>query len=115
MLDRLSAYELAEWEAYNMLDPIGEVREDFRNAMLSCLITNIAIKWASGKKTVKLSEIADFLPQWDVTAPKEVKKQSMEEMKKALKEIAKAQNEAVEKKKKLDALPPPNIKKKGNG
>lgn len=110
----MNVSQLAEWEAYNMLDPIGEWRDDFRFAELASVITNIAIKWASGKKQVQLTEITDFMPQWDVTAPKEVKKQSVEDMKKVFEDIVKSQ----ERKKKRDASlkkPPTMLNEKKDG
>jgi len=99
----LNAGQLAEWEAYSMIDPVGEWRNDFRFAELASVITNIAIKWAAGKKHVELTDITDFIPQWDVTAPKEVKKQSVEDMKKVFEDIMRVQ----EKKKK----PAPDLKR----
>ena len=111
LLDELSAYEIAEWEAYDRLDPIGEFRADFRMAELATVITNIAIKWAAGKKKVDLVDILDFIPKWDAGAPKEVKKQSVEEMKKALKEIA---NHA-KKQPKADLQRPPQKLRKDKG
>lgn len=111
----LNAIQLTEWEMYNRLDPIGEVREDFRMAMLESLITNIAIKWAAGKKQVKLTEITDFLPQWDQPTEKEVKVQSLEEMKKALMEIARSQNKKEKAKKRGINKPPANLMKREDG
>ncbi|MDH7604842.1 MAG: hypothetical protein QHH13_08090 [Melioribacter sp.] len=108
---------MAEWEMYDRMDPIGERRADFRMAELASLIVNIAIKWAAGKKPVKLMEITDFIPQWDVTAPKQidVKKQSTEEIKKALLEIANAHNKKDKIKKRGINKPPANLIKKKNG
>lgn len=97
------------------MDPIGEVRGDFRMAELASLITNIAIKWATGRKTVKLTEIIDFMPQWDGGVEKEVKKQSTEDMKKALLVIANAQNKREKAKKRGIDKPPANLKKKKDG
>jgi hypothetical protein len=100
---------------YNRLDPIGEVRGDFRTAELASLIINIAIKWAAGKKAVKLTEITDFMPQWDEEAEKDaVKVQSLDEMKKALIEIANAQNRRERAKRGINT-PPANLKKKKDG
>jgi hypothetical protein len=81
-------------------------------AELASLITNIAIKWAAGRKTVKLTEIIDFMPQWDGPVEKPVAIQSPEEMKKALLEIANAQNKREKAKKRGINTPPVNLKKK---
>lgn len=37
----------------------------------------------------------DFMPKWDISAPKEIKRQGIEEMKQTLMEIANAQNRNV--------------------
>jgi hypothetical protein len=97
------------------LDPIGEVRGDFRMAELASLITNIAIKWAAGKKSSKLTEIIDFMPQWDGVAEKPIVKQSSEELKKALLEIANAHNKTEKAKKRGIDKPPANLKKTKDG
>ena len=98
------------------MDPIGEVRGDFRMAELASLITNIAIKWAAGKKSSKLTEIIDFMPQWDGTGEKEVVKvQSADEIKKALLEIANTHNKREKAKKVGVNKPPVNLIKKKDG
>lgn len=113
--DGLSAKQLSEWEAMDRLDPIGEFRADFRMAELASVITNIAIKWSAGKKQVKLTDIMEYMPQWDVDAPKEfeVKKQSVEEMKEVFKRIAESANKHF--KKIGNRRPPANLKKKKDG
>jgi hypothetical protein len=115
LLDQLSAYELTEWEMYDRMDPIGESRADFRMAELASLMVNIAIKRSAGTKPVKLTEITDFMPQWDVTAPKqvEVKKQSIPDMKKVLMDIVNTQNKKA-RKRGIDK-PPANLTKKKDG
>ena len=84
---------MSEWEAYDRIDPIGTWREDFRMAFLSSLITNLTIS-VHGKKGTKMTNVMDFLPIWDIQAdkPKEVKIQSIEEMKKVFQEIARVHN-----------------------
>ena len=47
-------------------------------AFLSSLITNLTIS-VHGKKGTKATELKDFMPNWDITAPKEIKKQGIEE------------------------------------
>jgi len=110
----LNARQLAEWEAYDRLDPIGQWRDDFRMAELASLILNIAIRWGAGKKQVKLTDITDFMPQWDGGAPKEVKQQSVEEMKQIFKDIMQAQNQIVGRKKRVDQ-PPANLRRNKDG
>ncbi len=85
----MTSEQLAEWEAYNRLEPIGDERIEFSLAMISSVLTNIAIA-ALGKPGAKQTTPLDFLPKWDAkeeTKPK-TKKQSVEEMKEILKTIA---------------------------
>lgn len=60
-------------------------------AYLSSLITNLAIS-IHGKKGSKPTNVIDFMPKWDADEQKEqlLKKQSIEEMKEAMQNIAKA-------------------------
>lgn len=103
---------MSEWEAYDRMDPIGTWREDFRMAYLSSLITNLTIS-VHGKKGAKQTTIMDFMPKWDSLGDeKEVKVQSVEDMKKALLEIAGAQNKKEARKKANINKPPINLKTK---
>lgn len=79
MNEQLTARQLAEWEAYNIIDPIGEERRDFNFAMLTSSITNIAISAFGGKKSSKLTKIKDFMPKWGEDG-KATEQQSSEEM-----------------------------------
>lgn len=40
MLQRMSSRELAEWRAYDRMEPIGEPRADYRMGVLTSLIAN---------------------------------------------------------------------------
>lgn len=90
MLDDLTANELAEWEAFDRLEPIGEWRDDYRLAYLSSLLTNIAIS-QSGRKNAKMTDPEKFLLTWGEYRFKDekIRIQSVEEMKTALLGIAK--------------------------
>ena len=111
----LTADQLNEWEAADRLDPVGEWRADFRMAELASVITNIAIKWGAGKKKVKLAELMDFMPQWDVKAGKDPKRQSMEEMRQALYNIYNHSLQVQQRARKDTNRPPEKLKRKGNG
>jgi hypothetical protein len=52
-------------------------------------LTNLTIQ-VNGKRGSALTKPEDFLIEWDFTKPKEVKQQSIEEMKEVLKAIASA-------------------------
>ncbi len=56
-LRNISARELAEWQAYHGLEPLGERRADYRNALLASIIANVN----RGADT-DAYPISDFLP-----------------------------------------------------
>ena len=76
-------------------------------ATVCAVITNL-MTWAYSKRGTKYTAM-DFMPDWDIDAPVEVKKQSMEEMKKMLLGIAGTQN------KMLGMKPKKPPKSKNNG
>ena len=49
LLEELTAFQLAEWEAFDTIDPIGNFRGDFRMANICATNTNLAIKVNSSK------------------------------------------------------------------
>ncbi|MFP4046752.1 MAG: DUF4035 domain-containing protein [Bacteroidales bacterium] len=63
MLEQLTSEQISEWQAYDQLDPMGEVREDIRHSRLLSLIANL-FKARFGKKSTKMSKPLDFMPQW---------------------------------------------------
>ena len=95
MLEQLTATQLAEWEEYNKLDPIGEQRDDFRNAYLLMTMTNLAIS-IHGKKGSKLTKIEDYIVDWDAKS-KDVVQQSAEDMKNFLMSFATSHNKKLQK------------------
>jgi hypothetical protein len=106
-LDQLTLTQLQEWEAYDRLDPIGSWREDFRMAFLASLITNLTIS-THGKPNAKQTTLEEFMPDWDVTGPKKVKQQTVEEMKKVFEDIVNSQK----KKAGIQPMQPPTKKQK---
>lgn len=99
----LTTSQLAEWGAYNRLEPIGENRADYRISYLSSLLTNLVIK-ALGKQGAKLTSVKDFLFKWDVEG--EVKpQQSVEAMKSVFLSLASASKDG---KKHGSSRPPAN-------
>lgn len=57
MLSRMSSVELAEWMAFDTLEPIGELRGDVRTGIVASLIYNVN----RGKDMKPLAPI-DFMP-----------------------------------------------------
>lgn len=67
MNEQLTARQITEWEVYNRLDPIGEDRADFRMAVITSTIMNVALSFGSGgkgKPKPKYTTVSDFLPKW---------------------------------------------------
>jgi hypothetical protein len=87
-LDELTSYQLAEWEAYDELDPIGEWRDDFRIASLSSLISNIVLALYQDpeeKKQGKVPEYTEpleFMPEFDPVKISEAKEKPAKKEKK---------------------------------
>jgi len=83
MLDDLTGTQLAEWEAYNLLEPIGrEWQEDLRLARTLSFLENMFLSALAKKGTYKASTPADFMPRWGEPIKKtKEKKQSAEDMK----------------------------------
>jgi len=114
-LDHLNAFQIAEWEAYDKIDPIGTWRDDFRFAKLTALIQNIVntLYCEKGKEPILVS-IIDEMPDWlDEKETSIDKKQSVEEMKGILLSIANTQNKR-EARKKTQRPPPRKLKKVDN-
>jgi hypothetical protein len=101
LLDKLTASQLAEWKAFNSLEPIGEYRDDYRFSYMASLITNLAIR-INGKSGAKLTSIKDFIFDWDADNTTKGT-QSMEEMKNVLQSIASFGNNTKDKKDRLEA------------
>ncbi|HAS91002.1 MAG TPA: hypothetical protein DCS12_01700, partial [Clostridiales bacterium] len=87
--------QLAEWEAYNVIDPIGEARADYRSSFIAWTITNLFIQ-AYGKKGTEMAKFEDFILKWD-SQPEEQKVQSVEEMKSAMMALVRSQEKADKK------------------
>ena len=85
LLSSVDARELAEWQAYERLEPWGEQRADLRQAITSCLFANA---WRDAKAHKKPFEHAEFMPFAD--KPKQSEKQQVH--------IATAIRKAIEKK-----------------
>lgn len=98
---------MAEWQAFNNLEPIGEQRDDFRISYLATIITNLAIS-IHGKKGSKPKEIKDFLLDWDSSKPKGT--QSPEDMKRVFMDIA-AMNKKKEENKRDNKRKPKSLQK----
>jgi len=72
LLSRVDSRELAEWVAYNSIDPIGNFRSDLQSGIIASTIANVN----RGKHTSPFSP-QDFMPVLD----KPTKVNSVDEMK----------------------------------
>ncbi len=98
LLSELTLEELAEWEAFDAIEPVGraEHRMESMLSMVSAVIVNLFYSAFGSKGSVKDVSPDDFMPKWGVfqheIEEKKIVKQSPEEMKKLLLGIAKVQN-----------------------
>lgn len=85
MLGEMTAEDLAEWQAFDTIEPIGRKRDDYLIAQLCAVIANTM----GGGKKGKALTVKDFIPPW---GGRKQKRQSMEDMKAALKALAGVKN-----------------------
>ena len=120
-MEQLTSTQLAEWEAYDKIDPVGEWREDYRMAYLACTVTNIVKQlYAEKGDKPKLSMPIDLMPIWDreafeagVGSGIEVDpQQDLNNLKTALLSIAHTQNKKVQREEGIIRTKPPNFIKK---
>ena len=64
MLESMTSLQFAEWIAYYSLEPFGEARADWRQAITSCILAN-----SNRGKDSKASSIADFMLDTDEPEP----------------------------------------------
>jgi len=108
-LEQLTAKQLAEWEAMDLLDPVGSWRMELSLAKIESLIVNIANALYHKEGTEPVSTTAfDFMIKWGEKTEKiEPKQQSIEEMRKVFQAIADTYNKT---KKVVIKRPPPKKK-----
>lgn len=83
LLDYLTSDQVAEWEAYDRLEPIGGFRQDYRFAQVCHLIYELAQSVYGKKDKRQRSHPMDFMP-WGPSERAQPKKQTAEEIKTAL-------------------------------
>jgi len=87
MLARIPLELFQEWVAYYGLEPFGEERGDARAA-----VTPLTIAQLFTKKGARQPKLADFMPQY---GKKEVRRQSVDQMRQTLMAFAAAQGVKV--------------------
>ncbi|HWV23262.1 MAG TPA: hypothetical protein VNZ58_03655 [Thermomicrobiales bacterium] len=81
LLDRMSSREFSEWMAYYELEPFGEERADFRQALTTSAVVNSV---QAQTKHPKWSKPADFMPFRHESKQEPNKPADPEELKKKL-------------------------------
>lgn len=99
MLEQLTSSQLSEWVEYDRMDPIGELRNDYRFSYMFSLMTNLVIR-AVGKQGAKLTSVKDFEFPWNVKVEDKTQ-QSAEDMKTILLAFTKSHNRKEAKKQKI--------------
>ena len=88
---------MAEWEAYDRIDPVGDGRTDLHFAVLMSQITNLFIG-AYGKKGAKLAKPEDYVIDWTGGEQEKDKvQQSVDDLKAFMLGFAKKHNEKLKK------------------
>jgi hypothetical protein len=64
LLAEVDSRELAEWMAYDRLDPLGDERADYRAAIIAATVAN-----RSRGKGERSYSPADFVPDFDAQPP----------------------------------------------
>ena len=88
MLRQLTARQLAEWEEYSKLEPIGQYKHNYEFAYLMSHITNLFIS-AFSKKGAEMTKPEDYMINWGGEV-QETEKQSVTTMKSVLMSWAKS-------------------------
>ena len=64
MLDEMTSSELAEWQAFDRIEPFGEQRADLRSAIVAATVAS-----SGTNRPKRAPKVADFLPFADKPAP----------------------------------------------
>lgn len=96
-MQSLTATQLAEWEMYLSIDPPIERKHDIRTAYLASLLTNLVIR-SMGKPGAQLTEVKDFIIEWDAEEAQQKKIQTPQQMKAILLGLAEEHNNKLNRK-----------------
>lgn len=61
LLDRVDAYEMTEWMAYERIDPFGNQRQDYHMAMICSSLYNVIQSFGKQRKTFTPDQ---FMPEF---------------------------------------------------
>jgi hypothetical protein len=66
MLEQIDARQFAEWRAYDILEPIGNVRLDWNSAQICQVLANVN---RDAKETPEAYETGEFVLRWGDPKP----------------------------------------------
>ena len=94
LLEEIDSYELAEWMAFDAIEPIGGARGDIQAAIISATIAN-----GNRARGTKPIPVADFIPKYGETEEdkKEAVVEKITNLFTAMSEAKKAQAELKDK------------------
>lgn len=114
-MDKLTSVQLSEWEAYNVLDPIGSWRADFNMAKIASIMSNlVAAIYREKDSEPEWSTPKDYMPIWDPEEAKaneasKIKRQSIEEMREVLLNFAAEHNAKIDAAERSQRSTPPTL------
>ncbi len=76
LLARISSQELAEWMAFDSLEPIGDRRADLQAGVVCATMANL--ERPAGHRAYQPHE---FMPGWDEPSPTEIRKRRIAQVK----------------------------------
>lgn len=102
---------MSEWEAYNLIEPVGELRGDLRIAQLTSMVYNMASAFGGKTSRRHISKPGDFMHFFKDEFKTEEQDQSVDEMKATLMGVASSINEKMKRTSPKKLLPPKKEKK----
>lgn len=97
MLRSITAAQLIEWMQYDIIEPFGEWRDDWRSAEIVTMLANVN---RDSKKRKDPYKVIDFLPKFGEQEQSKPKHQTVKQQVAIAKLIAAAFNSTTPKKKK---------------
>lgn len=86
LLSLIDADELAEWEAFDSLEPFGDMRADVRAGVVASTLANI-----HRKRGAKAFKMTDFMPMLKLIQPQQTEEEMKSVLMAAFAEFRKAQ------------------------
>ncbi len=91
MLRRNTPRQIQDWLIYEQLEPFGELRDDYRAALVASEVANLGTQYRRTPKDGKMFTVEERLLKWGILKKEQVVRQPVEEQIRILKIIAMAQ------------------------